>query len=74
MVVMIARPADMMFIVDIGSAPTGWVMEYNPTMSDTHLYNKVPYLKAVEALAEREGFETIVSGHLALGYSDDGTM
>jgi glyoxylase-like metal-dependent hydrolase (beta-lactamase superfamily II) len=74
MVVMIARPANMMFIVDIGSAPTGWVMEYNPTMSDTHLYNMVPYLKDAEALARREGVTTIVSGHLSLGFDDDGKM
>ena len=74
MVVMIARPANKMFIVDIGSAPTGWVMEYNPTMSDTYLYNMVPYLQAVEALAKQEGVETIVSGHLSVGFRDDGTM
>jgi hypothetical protein len=59
MVVMIARPANMMFIVDIGSAPTGWVMEY---------------LKNAEALARREGVTTIVSGHLSLGFDDDGKM
>lgn len=71
---MIARPDNLMFIADIGSEPTGWVMEYNPTMSDAYLYNMVPYLRAVEALAEKTGVETIVSGHLSLGYRDDGTM
>jgi glyoxylase-like metal-dependent hydrolase (beta-lactamase superfamily II) len=67
MTVMIAKPANIMFIVDITSAPTGWEMEYNPTMAEGYLYNMVPYLLAVEALAAREGVETIVSGHLALG-------
>ena len=67
MTVMIAKPANIMFIVDITSAPTGWEMEYNPTMAEGYLYNMVPYLLAVEALAVREGVETIVSGHLALG-------
>ncbi|TDJ46965.1 MAG: MBL fold metallo-hydrolase [Gammaproteobacteria bacterium] len=72
MVVMVARPANILFVIDIGSAPTGWFMEYNPTMSDTHLYNMVPYLRAVEALMEREGIETIVSGHLSITIGDDG--
>lgn len=74
MVVMIARPANILFLVDIGSAPTGWEMEYNPTMADGYLFNMVPYLKSVEALVEREGIETLVSGHLALGFDEDGKM
>lgn len=74
MVVMIARPANMLFVVDIGSAPTGWFMEYNPTMSDTHLYNIVPFLKATEALIEQEGIETLISGHTSMGYDDDGNL
>jgi len=74
MVVMIARPANILFVVDITSAPTGWEMEYNPTMAEGYLYNMVPYLKSVEALAKKEDVETLVSGHLALGYDDDGKM
>ncbi len=74
MVVMIARPANVLFVVDITSAPTGWEMEYNPTMAEAYLYNMVPYLKSVESLVEREGIETLISGHLALGYDDDGEM
>ena len=74
MTVMIAKPANIMFIVDITSAPTGWEMEYNPTMAEGYLHAMVPYLKAVEDLAEREGVETIVSGHLALGFNEQGRM
>jgi len=74
MTVMIAKPSNIMFIVDITSAPTGWEMEYNPTMAEGYLYNMVPYLKAVEELAEREGVTTIVSGHLALGFTKKGKM
>jgi glyoxylase-like metal-dependent hydrolase (beta-lactamase superfamily II) len=74
MSVMIVRPANMLFVVDITSAPTGWEMEYNPTMADGYLYNMVPYLKSVEALVEREDIETLVSGHLALGFDADGKM
>ena len=74
MTVMIAKPANIMFIVDITSAPTGWEMEYNPTMAEGYLYNMVRYLRSVEELAEREGVETIVSGHLALGFTEQGKM
>lgn len=74
MVVMIAKPANILFIIDITSAPSGWEMEYNPTMAEGYLYNMVPYLRAVEALAEREGVDTIVSGHLALGFDANGKM
>ncbi len=74
MTVMIAKPANIMFIVDITSAPTGWEMEYNPTMAEGYLHNMVPYLKAVEKLARREGVKTIVSGHLALGFDENGKM
>jgi glyoxylase-like metal-dependent hydrolase (beta-lactamase superfamily II) len=74
MTVMIAKPANILFIVDITSAPTGWEMEYNPTMAEAYLFNMVPYLRSVEALAEREGVETIVSGHLALGFDEQGKM
>ena len=57
MVVMIARPANILFVVDITSAPSGWEMEYNPTMSEGYLYNMVSYLKSVEALVEDEKLE-----------------
>jgi glyoxylase-like metal-dependent hydrolase (beta-lactamase superfamily II) len=74
MTVMIAKPANILFVVDITSAPTGWEMEYNPTMAEGYLYNMVPYMRAVEELAEREGVKTIVSGHLALGFDEQGKM
>jgi glyoxylase-like metal-dependent hydrolase (beta-lactamase superfamily II) len=74
MTVMIARPADMLFIVDFTSAPTGWEMEYNPTLADNYLYNTVPFLENVEKLAARENIETLVSGHLALGFDANGKM
>ena len=74
MTVMIAKPANIMLVVDFTSAPTGWEMEYNPTMAEGYLYNMVPFLLAVEKLAKREGVKTIVSGHLALGFDEQGKM
>ncbi len=74
LVVMVARPANIMFIVDIANPPTGWHMEWNPTAPDTYFYNLIPYLKAVEDLAAREGITTIVGGHMSIGKGPGGGM
>jgi len=74
LVVMVARPANIMFIVDIANPPTGWFMEWNPTMPDTYFYNLIPYLKATEDLAAREGIETFVGGHMSVGRDENGKM
>ena len=74
MVVMIAKPANILFVIDIGSVPKGFFMEYNPTMPDDNLYNMPQFLRATEALMAREGVEIVVSGHLALEIGDDGSM
>jgi glyoxylase-like metal-dependent hydrolase (beta-lactamase superfamily II) len=70
--VMIARPANVLFVVDIVNPPSGWHLEWNPTLPDTHIYNLVPYLEAVETLVAKEGVETIVGGHIALGRDGNG--
>jgi hypothetical protein len=74
MVVMIAKPANILFVVDIGSVPNGFFMEYNPTMPDDNLHNMPQFLRATESLMAREGVETVVSGHLAVDIGDDGSM
>jgi hypothetical protein len=43
-------------------------------MAEGYLFNMVPYLRSVEALAKREGVKTLVSGHLALGFDENGKM
>lgn len=74
MVVMIAKPANILFVIDIGSVPNGFFMEYNPTMPDDNLHNMPQFLRATEALMAREGVETVVSGHLAVDVADDGSL
>ena len=74
MVVMIAKPANILFVVDIGSVPNGFFMEYNPTLPDDNLHNMPQFLRATESLMAREGVETVVSGHLAVEIGDDGSM
>ncbi len=70
--VMLARPANVIFIVDIANPPSGWIKEYNPTVPDTYLHNMIPYLRAVEKLAADNGVTTIVGGHISIGRGADG--
>ncbi|GIK35400.1 MAG: hypothetical protein AMXMBFR45_05050 [Gammaproteobacteria bacterium] len=70
--VMLARPANVIFIVDIANPPQGWMKEFNPNVPDTYLHNMVPYLKAVEKLAADNGVTRVVGGHISLGRSADG--
>ncbi len=75
MSVMLVRPANLIFVVDIVSPPTGRYMPFDPIPDpDMHLGNTVPYLKAVEDLAERNGIDTIVGGHLVIAPDDNGKM
>jgi glyoxylase-like metal-dependent hydrolase (beta-lactamase superfamily II) len=70
--VMIAKPANMLFFVDLVNPPSGWIREFNPTLPDTAIHNIIPYLKAVERLMADKGVKTIVGGHISIGRGDDG--
>lgn len=70
--VMLARPANVMFVVDIANPSTGWFKEYNPTAPDTYLHSLIPVLAAVERLATAEGVKSFVGGHISLGKGADG--
>jgi len=70
--VMIARPSNIMYVVDLANPPTGWYMEWDTTLSDTYIFNLVPVLKAIEELAASEGVQQFVGGHLSLGVDDNG--
>jgi hypothetical protein len=41
---------------------------------DMHLGNTVPYLQSVEDLAERNGIDTIIGGHLVIAPDASGKM
>jgi len=75
MSVMLVRPANLLFVVDIVSPPTGRYMPFDPIPDpDMHLGNAVPYLQSVEDLAERNGIDTIIGGHLVLAPDDNGNL
>jgi glyoxylase-like metal-dependent hydrolase (beta-lactamase superfamily II) len=72
MSVMLARPANVLFIVDIVSPYAGRALPFNPMLPDFHLYNVVQYFKSIEVLAAREGITTFVGAHLVIGKGEDG--
>jgi len=73
MSVMLVRPANKLFVVDIVSPPYGKYLPFDPINDpDFHYGNAAPYLKSVELLAERNGIDTIVGGHLVIWPDESG--
>lgn len=64
--VMVARPANVAFIVDLVNPPSGWHLEWNPTAPDTHFWNLRASLAAIEEFLQQSGVTTFVGGHLSL--------
>lgn len=64
--VMVAKPANIGFVVDLANPPTGWHVEWNPTAPDTHFWNLRASLAAIEDFFEQSGVELFVGGHIYL--------
>lgn len=64
--VMVARPANVAFIVDLVNPPSGWHLEWNPTAPDTHFWNLRASLAAIEEFLRQSGVENFVGGHVSL--------
>jgi hypothetical protein len=66
--VMIARPANVMLILNLVNPPVARVPE-DPTLGNYYLHNLVPFFESVEALAKEHDVE-LVAGALALTEAD----
>jgi len=64
LVVMHIQPENVIFIVDFANPPDGWIMFYNPAVSEDRIWNMVAALDAIAGIIEREGIETIIGGHM----------
>lgn len=64
--VMIPRPHKMLYTVDLLTPRPagGGYMPWDPQVADFHFNNAVQYLRAAEALADREGLHTVIGAHL----------
>lgn len=70
MSVMVAKPANVVFVTNVVNPPRAAV-PWNPTIPNNYPHNYVPFFKSVEALAEREGIETMVGGFISIGIGPD---
>jgi hypothetical protein len=68
--VMVARPAKMMMIVNLVNPPAA-SMPWNPTIPDYRLHNLVPFFRAAEDLAGRDGIDTLIGGFISVGIGPD---
>jgi hypothetical protein len=66
MSVIVAQPANMMFIVNIVNPPSASV-PWNPTIPHLQLHSIIPWFKSVEDLARREAITSLVGGYISFG-------
>ena len=64
LVVMVAKPHNMLFSVDIVTPPEGRYMPWDPMAADYHFYNAVHFMEEMEALVKREGITQMIGAHL----------
>lgn len=69
--VMVAQPAKLMMIVGLVNPPQASI-PWNPTVPDYQLWNFLPFFRAAEDLAAREGIQTLVGGYISIGSGADG--
>ncbi|MDJ0926055.1 MAG: MBL fold metallo-hydrolase [Gammaproteobacteria bacterium] len=62
--VIVANPANMLFLVDVSNPPDGWAMFYNPALSEERPWHMVKFLTRVTELIDERGIETIIGGHM----------
>ncbi len=72
LIVMVARPANILFTVDVVSPPSGWYMPFDPMAPDFHFYNVVDFFTSIEDLAARDGITKMVGGHLVPDKDENG--
>ena len=67
MVVMVANPAKLLFMVDLANPPNGWSMFYNPAVSEDRVWHMVPFFTRVQQLVEEQGIEGVIGAHMSMG-------
>jgi glyoxylase-like metal-dependent hydrolase (beta-lactamase superfamily II) len=68
--VMVAKPANMVFVTNVVNPPDA-MAPWNPTIPNNYPHNYIAFFKSVEALADREGIETLIGGFMAIGMGPD---
>ncbi len=69
--VMIAQPANMMFLVNIVNPPYAQV-PWDPTIPNFHLHKLVPFFHAVEDYAAQNKIESVMGAYMSVERRGDG--
>ena len=64
-IVMITRPDNLMFVVGTVNPPNAMVPT-NPSMSNVFVYNLVPFLMALDALAKQENVQSLIASKASM--------
>ena len=67
MVVMVVKPANLLFMVDLANPPDGWAMFYNPAVSEDRVWHMVPFFTRVQQLVEERKIEGVIGAHMTMG-------
>lgn len=65
LVVMLINPANMLLLSDIANPPNGWMMFYNPAISEDRPWHMVRFFTQLQNLIEERGIETVIGGHMS---------
>ena len=61
---MVIKPDNMLFLADVANPPTGWMMFYNPAVSEDRVWNMVRFFDGYQGVIDEYGIETVIGGHM----------
>ena len=64
LVAMLVNPDNLLFLSDIANPPDGWMMFYNPAISEDRPWHMVRFFTQLQNLVEERGIETVIGGHM----------
>jgi len=64
LVAMLVNPDNLLFLSDIANPPNGWMMFYNPAISEDRPWHMVRFFTQLQNLVEERGIETVIGGHM----------
>ncbi len=73
-IVMIPRPANVLFNVDLLNPPSGRYMPFQPMLVDYRWATGIDVYKEIESLMAEEGIDSVLGGHLVMAPNGDGTF
>lgn len=65
-IVMVARPAALLYVTDSVNPGPAQGVPWNPMIPDLHLYNVVPFFARIEALVREQQIDQYVGGHITI--------